>query len=182
MSYDEALRTFQRENQEIREAQKSTESQLNHLTELLQKFTNQPTINPQAQAQPSAPSPLRSQPLPNPKGGINAVHVDIETKGRMKLRTKKGRMTGSELTNSDESDDEDEDESEDEDEEEDEIESGSEEEEEKVNDGSDKGKTFFIATLCSEGKTMKEEIPIKCEDPGPCLVTCKIQGLSIPDC
>ncbi|MED6109494.1 hypothetical protein PIB30_034089 [Stylosanthes scabra] len=28
---------------------------------------------------------------------------------------------------------------------------------------------------------MKEEIPIKCEDPGPCLVTCKIRGLSILD-
>ncbi|MED6116074.1 hypothetical protein PIB30_096670 [Stylosanthes scabra] len=184
MSYDEALRTFQRENQEIREARKRTESQLNHLTKLLQKFANQPTINPQAQAQPSAPSPLPSQPLPNPKGGINAVHVDIDNEGE----DEEGENDWlyellAELANSDESDDEEEDESEDEDEEEEEFESDTEEKEkEKVNDGSNKGKTFFIATLFSEGKTMKEEIPIKCEDPGPCLVIYKIRGLSILDC
>ncbi|MED6112377.1 hypothetical protein PIB30_061169 [Stylosanthes scabra] len=29
---------------------------------------------------------------------------------------------------------------------------------------------------------MKEEIPIKCEDPGPCIVTCSILGIDIPDC
>ncbi|MED6175021.1 hypothetical protein PIB30_074581 [Stylosanthes scabra] len=32
---------------------------------------------------------------------------------------------------------------------------------------------FFIATLFSEGRIMKEEIPIKCKDPGPCTVTYK---------
>ncbi|MED6128778.1 hypothetical protein PIB30_101232 [Stylosanthes scabra] len=41
MSYDEALCAFQRENQEMREAQKRTESQLNHLTEMLQKLISQ---------------------------------------------------------------------------------------------------------------------------------------------
>ncbi|MED6138851.1 hypothetical protein PIB30_078314 [Stylosanthes scabra] len=39
-NYDEALRTFQRENQEIREAQKRTESQLTQLIEMLQKITS----------------------------------------------------------------------------------------------------------------------------------------------
>ncbi|MED6140262.1 hypothetical protein PIB30_091484 [Stylosanthes scabra] len=34
-NYDEALRTLQKENQEIREAQKRTESQLTQLTEML---------------------------------------------------------------------------------------------------------------------------------------------------
>ncbi|MED6148831.1 hypothetical protein PIB30_056708 [Stylosanthes scabra] len=27
-----------------------------------------------------------------------------------------------------------------------------------------------------------EELPIKCEDPGPCLVTCRIKGFEIPGC
>ncbi|MED6160622.1 hypothetical protein PIB30_053110 [Stylosanthes scabra] len=35
-------------------------------------------------------------------------------------------------------------------------------------------KTFFIATLFNN-KRVKEEIPAKCEDPSPCLVTCKIK-------
>ncbi|MED6148978.1 hypothetical protein PIB30_058028 [Stylosanthes scabra] len=70
ISYDEALRTFQRENQEMREAQKRTESQLSHFTELLHKFTNQTTISQQVQPQPSTPSPLPSQPVPNPKGEL----------------------------------------------------------------------------------------------------------------
>ncbi|MED6128271.1 hypothetical protein PIB30_096059, partial [Stylosanthes scabra] len=39
----------------------------------------------------------------------------------------------------------------------------------------DKGKIFFINTLFKEKKS-EEEIPIKCEDPGPCLITCKIRG------
>ncbi|MED6200786.1 hypothetical protein PIB30_088642 [Stylosanthes scabra] len=69
ISYGETLRAFQRENQEMREAQKRTESQINHLTEMLQKFTSQ-----QVQPQPPTPSPLPSQPLPNPKGSINIVH------------------------------------------------------------------------------------------------------------
>ncbi|MED6152260.1 hypothetical protein PIB30_090224 [Stylosanthes scabra] len=45
----------------------------------------------------------------------------------------------------------------------------------------DKGKIFFINTLFKEKKN-EEEVPIKCEDPGQCLVTCKIRGVSISDC
>ncbi|MED6149581.1 hypothetical protein PIB30_063873 [Stylosanthes scabra] len=66
------------ENQEMREAQKRKESQLNHLAELLQKIANQSPVNPQAQAQPLAPSLLPSQPLPNPKERINAVQVGMD--------------------------------------------------------------------------------------------------------
>ncbi|MED6189934.1 hypothetical protein PIB30_100826, partial [Stylosanthes scabra] len=47
------------------EAQKRTDAQLSHLTELLQRIANQSIVSPQAQAQPS--SPLPSQPLPNPR-------------------------------------------------------------------------------------------------------------------
>ncbi|MED6219188.1 hypothetical protein PIB30_033603 [Stylosanthes scabra] len=42
-------------------------------------------------------------------------------------------------------------------------------------------KTFFIATLFNN-KRVKEEIPAKCEDPGPCLVTCKIKHVIVREC
>ncbi|MED6139566.1 hypothetical protein PIB30_085051 [Stylosanthes scabra] len=153
---------------------------------MLQKFANQTTINLQVQPQPSTSSPLPSQPLPNPKGGINAVHVERDNGEEDEVEDEEGENDWlyellAELANSDRSDDEEEGESED-DEEAEEVESEFEEEEEKVNEGNDKGKTFFIATIFSEGKIMKEEIPIKCEDPGPCTVTCKIRGVDIPDC
>ncbi|MED6198356.1 hypothetical protein PIB30_065586 [Stylosanthes scabra] len=151
----------------MRETQKKTESQLNHLAELLQKIANQSLVNPQAQAQPSAPSPLPFQPLPNPKGGINAVQVEIDNKGEDEAEDNEGENDWlyellKELANSDESDDEEEDENI---EEESEEESGDEEEEsefveeEDIND-KDKGKIFFINTLFKEKKS-EEEIPIK---------------------
>ncbi|MED6114426.1 hypothetical protein PIB30_080120 [Stylosanthes scabra] len=36
------------------------------------------------------------------------------------------------------------------------------------------GETFFIATIFRGNKVEETKIPVKCEDPGPCLVTCKI--------
>ncbi|MED6176665.1 hypothetical protein PIB30_090421 [Stylosanthes scabra] len=89
VSYDEALRMFQRENQEIRESQKRTEPQLAQLTEMLHKITNQPT-----QTQPPAPNPLPSQPLPNPKGGINVVHSKEAMEKKMRMKTKKEVLSG----------------------------------------------------------------------------------------
>ncbi|MED6152608.1 hypothetical protein PIB30_093652 [Stylosanthes scabra] len=57
---------------ELREAHKRTEARLNDLTELLHKFATQMAVN----SQPSSSSnPLPSQPLPNPKGGINMVQT-----------------------------------------------------------------------------------------------------------
>ncbi|MED6185138.1 hypothetical protein PIB30_054127 [Stylosanthes scabra] len=41
---------------------------------------------------------------------------------------------------------------------------------EEVETDNEADKTFFIATLFNN-KRVKEEIPAKCEDPGPCLVT-----------
>ncbi|MED6113349.1 hypothetical protein PIB30_069958 [Stylosanthes scabra] len=194
LNFDEAIRIVQRENQEMREVQKRTESQLNHLAELLQKIANQSPVNPQAQAQPLAPSPLPSQPLPNPKGGINAVQVEMGNEEEDKAEDEEGENDWlyqllKELANSDDEDEESEDESEEEYEDEsteedskDEfVEEGDQAEEETREENSDKGKIFFINTLFKEMKN-EEEVPIKCEDPGPCLITCKIRGVSILDC
>ncbi|MED6159689.1 hypothetical protein PIB30_044554 [Stylosanthes scabra] len=81
----------------------------------------------------------------------------------------------------DESEEEDEDESTKEDSEDEFVEEGDQAEEEAREEDRDKGKIFFINTLVKEKKN-EEEVPIKCEDPGPCLVTCKIRGVSILDC
>ncbi|MED6221309.1 hypothetical protein PIB30_053200 [Stylosanthes scabra] len=123
-NFDEAIRIVQRENQEIREAQKKTESELNHLAKLLQKIANQSPIDPLAQAQPSAPSPLPSQPLPNPKGGINTVQVEMDNEEEDEVEDEEGENDWlcellKELANSDDEEDEEtEDESEEEDEDE----------------------------------------------------------------
>ncbi|MED6169670.1 hypothetical protein PIB30_023386 [Stylosanthes scabra] len=55
-------------------------------------------------------------------------------------------------------------------------------EEEEVNEKEDEEETFFIGTLYGGGKVMKEDMHVKCEDPSPCLVTCKIRGVEILDC
>ncbi|MED6133469.1 hypothetical protein PIB30_028535 [Stylosanthes scabra] len=153
---------------------------------MLQKFANQTTINPQVQSQTSTSSPLPSQPLPNPKGCINAVHSEGGNREEDEVEDEEGEDDWlyellAELANSDESDDVEEVESEDEEEVEEEVESETkEEDEEEVSEENDKGKTFFIATIFSESNTMKEEIPVKCDDPRPCTVTCKILGWISP--
>ncbi|MED6115875.1 hypothetical protein PIB30_094828, partial [Stylosanthes scabra] len=179
----------------MRETQKRTESQLNHLVELLQKIANQSPVNPLAQAQTSAPSLLPSQPLSNPKGGINVVQVELDNEEKDEAEEEEEGENDwlyellKELANFDDEEDE---ESEDESEEEDEDESTKEDREDEFfeegdqaeearEDDRDKGKIFFINTLFKE-KRNEEEVPIKREDPGPCLVTCKILGISIPDC
>ncbi|MED6136722.1 hypothetical protein PIB30_058449 [Stylosanthes scabra] len=158
------IRTVQRENQEMREAQKRTESQLNHLAEQLQKIANQSPVNSQAQAQPSAPSPLLSQPLPNPKGGINAVQVEIDNEVEDEAENEEGENDSlyellKELANfddeedeesEDESEEEDEDESTEEDSEDEFVEEGDQAEEEAREEDRDKGKIFFINTLFKE--------------------------------
>ncbi|MED6153458.1 hypothetical protein PIB30_102175 [Stylosanthes scabra] len=45
-----------------------------------------------------------------------------------------------------------------------------------------KGETFFIATIFSRNEVKEIEMPVKCEDPDPCLVTSKIRGVDIPEC
>ncbi|MED6209196.1 hypothetical protein PIB30_052448 [Stylosanthes scabra] len=43
------------------------------------------------------------------------------------------------------------------------------------------GEMLSINTV-SDNKKNEEELPIKCEDPGLCLVTCRIKGFEIPGC
>ncbi|MED6138850.1 hypothetical protein PIB30_078313 [Stylosanthes scabra] len=81
-----------------------------------------------------------------------------------------------------ESKDESEEENEDESTEEDNDDEPSKEEEEESEDEEEaynKG-TSFIATLFNN-KEIREEVPIKCEDPGPCLVTCRIKEVEVRD-
>ncbi|MED6164123.1 hypothetical protein PIB30_086679 [Stylosanthes scabra] len=178
-NFDEGIRIVQKENQEMREAQKRTEAQLSHLTQLLQKISNQSTVSPQAQAQPS--SPLLSQPLLNPKGGINAVQVEEEEdkiedendKNDCLYELLKKLANFDDEESEDESEEEDKDESTEEGSEDEFVEEGDQTEEEAREEDRDKGKISFINTLFKE-KRNKEEVPIKCGDPSPCLVTCKI--------
>ncbi|MED6119709.1 hypothetical protein PIB30_014080 [Stylosanthes scabra] len=62
-----------------------------------------------------------------------------------------------------------------------EEESDVEDEIEEVETDDEADKTFFIATLFNN-KRVKEEIPAKCEDPGPSLVTCKIKHAVVREC
>ncbi|MED6209309.1 hypothetical protein PIB30_053421 [Stylosanthes scabra] len=82
--------------------------------------------------------------------------------------------------------------SDDEDSEEEELneEEGEEEDgKEEVNEGEAKEEseaeeeeeTFFVATMFEKSQVDKLEIKPKCEDPGPCLVTCEIRGVNILD-
>ncbi|MED6163862.1 hypothetical protein PIB30_084095, partial [Stylosanthes scabra] len=42
-------------------------------------------------------------------------------------------------------------------------------------------RTSFIATFFNN-KEIKEEVPVKYKDHGPCLVTCKIKGVEVREC
>ncbi|MED6224239.1 hypothetical protein PIB30_082041 [Stylosanthes scabra] len=150
----------------MKENQKRLDSQLSYITELLHKFTNQQTTNPQPQ--PSTSSPLPSQPLPNPKGGINMVHNENDEE-----EDDDEWLYGllAELEDSDDDSDDEE----------------FEEEPEKEDDDKEveeepKGETFFIATIFRGNEAKETEMPVKCEDLGPCLVTSKIRGMDIPEC
>ncbi|MED6226569.1 hypothetical protein PIB30_105140, partial [Stylosanthes scabra] len=149
-------------------SQKRFESQLSHITELLHKFTNQPTTNPQSQ--PSTSSPLPSQPLPNPKGGINMVHNENDEEVEEEDDDDWLYELLAKLADSDGSDDE-------------EVEEEPEKEvDDEVVEEETKGETFFIATIFRRNEVKETEMPVKCEDPGPCLVTSKIRGVDIPEC
>ncbi|MED6214729.1 hypothetical protein PIB30_106072 [Stylosanthes scabra] len=75
-----------------------------------------------------------------------------------------------ELSNSDDSDDE-------------EVEEEPEREvDDEVVEEETKGETFFIATIFRGNEVKETEMLVKCEDPGPCLVTSKIRRVDIPEC
>ncbi|MED6222671.1 hypothetical protein PIB30_066517 [Stylosanthes scabra] len=193
MSQDEVIRAFQRENQEVKEFNKQAMIQLNQLTEIIQKMICQ-QVHLQHQPPPAIPSPLPTQPLPNPKGGLNAISDKPESEKEIEDTDNKEaeqqvyellvEITGSK-TEEDEDIGEILDFCEEFDSDYKEKEFGKEEHEDEwgkeVEAQNDKGEIFFINTV-SDKREDEEELPIKCEDPGPCLVTCKIKGFDIPGC
>ncbi|MED6155744.1 hypothetical protein PIB30_007609 [Stylosanthes scabra] len=72
--YEEIERVRQKENQEMMEMQNQVAIRLNQIAEILQKSTSQ-----QIQPQPQTPisNPLPPQPLPNPKGFLNAIRDEV---------------------------------------------------------------------------------------------------------
>ncbi|MED6140163.1 hypothetical protein PIB30_090474 [Stylosanthes scabra] len=127
---------------------------------LLHKFTNQPTTNPQPQ--PSTSTPLPSQTLPNPKGGINMVHNENDEE------EEDDEWLFGLLAELEDSDDDSEDK---EVEEEPKKEVDDEEVEEET-----KGETFFIATIFRGNEVKETEMLVKCEDPGSCLTLVRFGG------
>ncbi|MED6220166.1 hypothetical protein PIB30_042152 [Stylosanthes scabra] len=167
-NYEETLRAYQQESREMKENHKRFESQLSHITELLHKFINQPTTNPQSQ--PSTSSPQPSQPLLNPKGGINMVHNENDEEVEEEDDDEWLYELLAELADSDDLDDE-------------EVEEEPEREvDDEVVEEETKGETFFIATIFRGNEEKATEMPVNCEDLGPCLVTSKIRGMDIPEC
>ncbi|MED6175252.1 hypothetical protein PIB30_076647 [Stylosanthes scabra] len=65
---------------------KILDTNLHILTDLLTKLTNQ-VLPSTSTLPPPNPSPLPSQPLPNPKGGINVVKKGDEEKEGRRSRT-----------------------------------------------------------------------------------------------
>ncbi|MED6159752.1 hypothetical protein PIB30_045146 [Stylosanthes scabra] len=78
MSEDEILRTLQQGNQETKEFNREAMIQLNQVMELLHKMMSQQT-QPLSKPLTTIPNPLPSQPLPNPKGGLNAINDKLES-------------------------------------------------------------------------------------------------------
>ncbi|MED6219063.1 hypothetical protein PIB30_032429 [Stylosanthes scabra] len=196
----------------MREVAKRTEAQISHLTDLVTKFASQVLPSNSTPPPPPNPSHLPSQPLPNPKRGINVVEKGDEEKEKRKARTewlmellaKANDMVDPDNEDWwDKSDEENEEDSEDEDEEwevekeEDEVELKVEKEDvikevvekEQVNETlveedkivDDCGK-LCLATIFEGDKVHKPILSVKSEDPGPCLVTCEVRGINIPDC
>ncbi|MED6185730.1 hypothetical protein PIB30_059839 [Stylosanthes scabra] len=85
---EQAFRLSQQENKEMREVAKRIEAQISHLTDLMTKFATQMLPSTSTPPPPPNPSPLPSQPLPNPKGGINVVEKGDEKKENKDARIK----------------------------------------------------------------------------------------------
>ncbi|MED6163933.1 hypothetical protein PIB30_084873 [Stylosanthes scabra] len=150
--------------------------------------------------QPPNPSPLPSQTLPNPKGGINVVKKGDEEKEERRARTEwllelmaevDGLVDPDDEDWWDESDEEDEEDPKEEEKEweieeenEVELEGGKEEVIEEVVEKEQVSETLLeenkiveecgklcLATVFEGNKVHKPIFPIKCGDPGPCLTT-----------
>ncbi|MED6219447.1 hypothetical protein PIB30_035939 [Stylosanthes scabra] len=189
-NYEELERIHQKENQEMLEMQKQIAITLNQMAEMLQKSTCQ-QIQPQPQS--PIPNPLPPQPLPNPKGFLNVIHDEVRSEGgfedtdneeaeqhlyelllEMAGSKDRGDADSEGLMDFCEEYDSDYKEDEPDQERETENEWGKETQ-------SNDEKLFFVNTIFDERKD-EEEMPTKCEDPGACLVTCKIRGVDIHEC
>ncbi|MED6213648.1 hypothetical protein PIB30_095323 [Stylosanthes scabra] len=183
------MRIYQKENQEIKEIQRRTAEQIAKLYEMMQDTTNQST-----QVPPPVTNSLPAQPSQNPKSGINALQHKKKKKGRdvgveekrsyniwYNLIAQLADSVDEEGESEVESDEEcsgesGEDKIETQEREKEDGDSQSEEEsdvEDEIKDvevDDQQDKPFFIATLFNN-KRVKEEIPAKCEDHGPCLKT-----------
>ncbi|MED6161097.1 hypothetical protein PIB30_057541 [Stylosanthes scabra] len=158
MSEDEIFRALQQGNQETKEFNRQAMIQLNQVAELLHKMLSQ-QAQPLPKPPTNIPNPLPSQPLPNPKGGLNALNDKLESEEEAATTNNKEAVDYKE----------------------EEVEEG------KLAKGwgsdtetqSLQGEMLSINTI-SDKKKDEEELPIKCEDQGPCLVTCRIKGFEIP--
>ncbi|MED6176160.1 hypothetical protein PIB30_085413 [Stylosanthes scabra] len=149
----------------------------------MQKMMNQQT-QPQHKPPPAIPSPLPSQPLPNPKGGLNAINdkPEIEKEAVDTDNEESEQQLYELLINVTGSKDEDIGEILDFCEEFDSDYKEEESEEGELADGwgseietqNYQGEMLSINTI-SDKKGDEEELPTNCEDPGPCLVTCRIK-------
>ncbi|MED6185839.1 hypothetical protein PIB30_060855 [Stylosanthes scabra] len=157
--YGEIERIRQKENQEMMEMQNQIPIRLNQIAEMLQKSTSQ-QIQPQPQA--PVPDPLPPQPLQTTKGFLNAIHDEVRSEDE------------SENTDNEEAEQHF-------DYEDDEIDQERETEDEWKKETQSDEEKFCINTI-SDMRKDKEELPAKCEDPGACLVTCKIRGVDIHEC
>ncbi|MED6160586.1 hypothetical protein PIB30_052794 [Stylosanthes scabra] len=92
MSEDEIFRALQQGNQETKEFNRQAMIQLNQVTELLHKMLTQQT-HPLPKPPINIPNPLPSQPLPNPKGGLNALNDKMESGEEARRKTLEKYLT-----------------------------------------------------------------------------------------
>ncbi|MED6175147.1 hypothetical protein PIB30_075646 [Stylosanthes scabra] len=176
--YEEVEHIRQKENQEMMEMQNQITIRLNHIAKMLQKSTSQPI---QHQPQAPIPNPLPPQPLPNPKGFLNAIHDEVRSDDESKdtdneeteqhlyelllemVESKDGRGANNE-----------------------ELMGFCEEYGSAHEDGETDQERETEDEWKKEMKSDKEKFCIntifdmrKDEDPGACLVTCKIRGVDI---
>ncbi|MED6176170.1 hypothetical protein PIB30_085519 [Stylosanthes scabra] len=78
----------------MREAQKRTESQLTQLTEMLQKICQPNNYQPTDSSPIFDLKSITVSPLQTPKEALTWFMLKGTIEGRIKLRMKKGRMTG----------------------------------------------------------------------------------------
>ncbi|MED6195526.1 hypothetical protein PIB30_038661 [Stylosanthes scabra] len=160
MSEDEILRTLQQGNQETKEFNREAMIQLN-------------------------------QPLPNPKGGLNAINNKLESEEEAANTNNKEavKQLSEALIEVPDTEEKDIGEILDFYEEFDSDYKEQECGEEKLAEGWGSNaetrnlqREMLSINTISDKKEDEEELLIKCEDPGPCLVTCRIKGFEMPGC